>query len=96
MRLIDVDAEIKWANENLPDAHKNVIIAFLMDCYAIDPESLRQHGKWKTKKGNYFTGGGNPIWECSECDFAAGASMCPPKFRYCPNCAARMDKELRP
>lgn len=36
MRLIDADEEIKWANDNLPDAHAGVITAFLRDCATID------------------------------------------------------------
>ena len=36
MRLIDADEEIKWANENLPDAHAGVITSFLRDCPTID------------------------------------------------------------
>ena len=37
MRLIDADEEIRFANENLPDAHAGVITAFLRDCSTIDP-----------------------------------------------------------
>lgn len=36
MRMIDADEEIKWANDNLPDAHAGVITAFLRDCATID------------------------------------------------------------
>lgn len=64
------------------------------DCPTIDPESLIPHGRWKTKRGNYYaTGGGNPIWGCSNCDFIYGASMSSPKWDFCPNCGAKMDKE---
>ena len=64
------------------------------NCPTIDPESLMPHGRWKTKRGNYYaTGGGNPIWGCSNCDFIYGASMSSPKWDFCPNCGAKMKKE---
>lgn len=49
------------------------------------------HGRWKPKRGNYITGGGNPLWCCSNCGYTVGASLLPPKSNYCPNCGAKMD-----
>lgn len=46
--------------------------------------------RWRTKRGSYITGGGDPLWECSRCEYIYGASLLPPKYHYCPNCGARM------
>lgn len=40
MRLVDAEQEAKWANENLPDAHAEVITQFLRECGTINPETL--------------------------------------------------------
>lgn len=39
-RLIDADAEVAWAAENIPEPHSSVVIQFLRDCGTIDPETL--------------------------------------------------------
>lgn len=31
-------------------------------------------------------------WHCSKCDYEADRSM-KPRFRYCPNCGAKMEEE---
>lgn len=51
------------------------------------------HGRWKTKRGNYITGGGDPLWECSQCGHIYGASLLPPKYHFCPNCGCKMKGE---
>lgn len=50
------------------------------------------HGQWKTKRGNYITGGGNPLWCCSNCGYVVGASLLPPKYNHCPSCGAKMQE----
>lgn len=39
-RLIDANAEVAWAAENIPEPHSSVVIQFLRDCGTIDPETL--------------------------------------------------------
>lgn len=97
MRLIDADEEIKFANENLPDAHAGVITAFLRDCATIDPEKLRPKGKWIWNPNGMDWGLG--AWECSECacinnNLPMSRNMNPLMFsgsKYCPNCGAKME-----
>lgn len=52
---------------------------------------LVAYGQWKVKKGNYITGGGNPLWCCTNCGYEVGASLIPPKYNYCPSCGAKME-----
>lgn len=59
---------------------------------AADVEPVR-HGHYI---GTEFDGyaDGNPVyyeWKCSECDCVFEDDE--PKYRYCPNCGAKMDKE---
>ena len=73
-----------------------------------DVEEVR-HGKWVKKKHliplawdsspfileNYEEethSEWKEYWHCSECDYEADRDM-KPRFKYCPNCAAKMDLE---
>jgi len=60
--------------------------------YADGKRDAVEHSRWKHVKGGSCTGGGNPLWGCSKCNYIAFASMLPPKYNYCPNCGAKMDK----
>jgi rubrerythrin len=80
-------AENTWA-DGLYDAYK--IIEEEVD--AVDVEPVR-HGHYI---GTEFDGyaDGNPVyyeWKCSECDCVFEDDD--PKYRYCPNCGAKMDAE---
>lgn len=50
------------------------------------------HGRWKTKRGNYITGGGSPLWCCSNCGYVVAASLLPPKYNHCASCGAKMEE----
>lgn len=51
------------------------------------------HGRWKVIHKKYqFTGGGNPVYVCSECEWVYGATLVP-RYNYCPNCGAKMGGE---
>lgn len=56
-----------------------------------------KHEKWISAryKGG-ITGGGNPIWGCSNCGYVYGASMKKPSYNYCPNCGAKTSEDEEP
>ena len=54
----------------------------------IDPV---KHGRWKKTEDFPF-----PEWVCSRCNtLFCGTEEFPKKYKYCPNCGARMDGEER-
>ena len=73
---------------------------FLMSIPATDvPE--RKVGKWIKARGSYYTPGGDPVWECSECGKGThvwgvehgtyGADVADGQWVACPNCDAKME-----
>ena len=66
-----------------------VPVEYLADLPTVDVAEVK-HGKWIYKRGDYITGGGNPLWCCSVCGEVVGASLAPPKYLYC-HCGAKMD-----
>lgn len=62
-----------------------------------------KHGRWIKAKGSWFTPGGDPVWECSECGKGRhvygiehgtyGSDVAAHQWVACPNCGAKMDKE---
>jgi rubrerythrin len=84
----------EWANLDVDEIADALIANGIGD---IEAEKARayKNGSWRILRGNYITGGGNPIWCCSICGFKAGSDMFKPKYKYCPNCGAKMqaDKE---
>ena len=96
MRLIDADALLKelrksceYHAENsreLSLLQRDIII--VQEQPTIDAVPVR-HGKWTRhilgSTGGYGT---TVMHQCSECE-----SMTISRFRYCPNCGARMDAE---
>ncbi len=77
MRYIDVDK----LKENLADRLKTPyfmdVADFLDEAPAEDVAPVK-HGKY--------------IWACSVCHTEVGSEGKPPKFRYCPNCGAKMEE----
>ena len=81
MRLIDADALMeKYQKTTVWDSWVEINSA-----PTIDPESLREHGKWIG---------------CCECSVCHNEVWCdgyywetPSDFTYCPNCGAKMDLE---
>ena len=60
---------------------------------AIDPESLRPHGRWEKSEDGCF---GLALLECSLCRgecFDIDEDIELVNYRYCPNCGAKMDLE---
>ena len=63
-----------------------------------------RHGRWIKAKGSWVTPGGDPVWECSECGKGRhvygiehgtyGSDVAAHQWVACPNCGAKMDKEL--
>ena len=68
----------------------------------IPPANVRPvvRGKW-IKVGGFYTPGGDPVWECSECGKGRhvygvehgtyGADISDGQWVACPNCGARME-----
>lgn len=104
MRLIDADAYIKYCEDNCvplneyavkaqptvdvtPVVHakwvkkKHLIpLAWDSDPFIWENYDEETHSEWKE------------YWHCSECDYEADRSM-KPKFKYCPECGAKMEGE---
>jgi hypothetical protein len=67
---------------------------------AADVAPVRR-GKWVKARGSWFTPGGDPVWECSECGKGRhvygiehgtyGADVADSQWVSCPNCGAKMD-----
>ena len=65
-----------------------------------------RHGRWIEARGSWFTPGGDPVWECSECGKGMhvygiehgtyGSDVADGQWVACPNCGARMDGEEPP
>lgn len=100
MRLIDAYALLERFNEKCDMAtaiideetskrfHKFCVIAdALEDCPTVDAEPVR-HGHWieQTPEDRYSWA----PWRCSECKLPSGKHQ----TNYCPNCGAKMDKNL--
>ena len=61
-----------------------------------------KHGRW-VKVGGFFTPGGDPVWQCSECGKGRhvygiehgtyGADVSDGQWLACPNCMAIMEGE---
>lgn len=86
MRLIDADAlNPKFVNGRFEEAY--VSEKELMDAPTIDPV---KHGKWE----KHVLKNANVPWghDCSSCGewFVVGEIPLR-RYRYCPNCGARMD-----
>lgn len=90
---IDLDDSLQFSGSSLPENYCEGLyeaMELINDVPTIDAAPV-VHGRWRIKRGNYITGGGNPLWECSRCGHVCGASLLPPKYHFCPNCGARMD-----
>ena len=61
----------------------------------------RKKGKWVKARGSWFTPGGDPVWECSECGKGThvygtehgtyGHDVADGQWVSCPNCGAKME-----
>lgn len=70
------------------------------DYPAADVAPVR-HGRWVKARGSWFTPGGDPVWECSECGKGMhvygvehgsyGSDVADGQWVACPNCGAKMD-----
>ena len=101
MRLIDADLLEKeiykwmpkdqetWMDSEIPPI-ENLVVSIMMTIQeqpTVDAVPVR-HGKW-TNHILGSTGYGTTVMhQCSECE-----CMTISRFRYCPNCGARMDEE---
>lgn len=60
------------------------------------PYEERPHGEWEILKGDYFTGGGDPVLICPFCHSEESKHMggieFPVNWDFCPNCGASMER----
>lgn len=78
----------------------NHAVDIVRDFPAADVAPMR-HGRWIEARGSWFTPGGDPVWECSECGKGMhvygiehgtyGSDVADGQWVACPNCGARMD-----
>ena len=88
MRLIDVDA-IPWPVDGVGDIPV-ITKQEIEEMPVIDAVPVR-HGKWSRHTLGSTSGYGTTVMhQCSECE-----SMTISRFRYCPNCGAKMDVERK-
>lgn len=92
MRLIDADEikyreQLEWFGNGRYEPMQFVYESDIDIQPTVDAAPVR-HGKW-TRHTLGSTGYGTTVMhQCSECE-----SMTISRFRYCPNCGARMDKD---
>ena len=89
MRLIDADDFRNWILRQ-KRLSKNYTIMILDETKTIDPESLRPKARWLKISVPFNTGN-----ECSNCGWGYSDSKGFPDFKFCPNCGAKMDLEVR-
>lgn len=98
MRLIDADA-LMCAVMAQDVVDKSVVKRLIIQAPTVDAV---QEGRWEKVRG-YFTPGGDPVWQCSECGKGLhvygieagtyGSDVADHQWVACPNCGARMDVE---
>lgn len=84
-------------NKILDKAHEAIV-----GIRAADVREVRK-GRWVKAHGSWFTPGGDPVWECSECGKGRhvygvehgtyGADVADGQWVSCPNCGADMREE---
>lgn len=89
-RYIDAEALSNFANNQVGGITANHIMRFP----TADVEPVR-HGKWEIKLGFL----GEKYSECSYCRYDISNNDVPKHilkydYKYCPNCGAKMDKEV--
>lgn len=85
MRLIDADALISQAEEEMFAFEAEQFAARISWCPTIEAEPVK-HGRW-VHDGQRIHNGADR-WHCSECNSpATGVEI---KYNFCPNCGARM------
>lgn len=90
-RLIDADALPVTTLTDGGYWTKDVVYKQDIDAApTIDPESLRQHGRW-IKAAAYNAGKINAVY-CSKCKLYQAAGLWD-LYPYCPYCGAKMDEE---
>lgn len=74
-----------WCMDAYPDMEDLSITwwMYLPDPPKVDPEILRPHGRWVSVEGGSF-------YEYSNCGHLTEYHL----SNYCPNCGAKMDKEM--
>ena len=98
MRLIDADALKESVHVHdyvlkdcLNSTDKGMFTVGIMQAIdeqpTVDAVPVR-HGMWTRHILGSTGGNGTTVMQCSECE-----SMTISRFRYCPNCGARMDAE---
>lgn len=93
MRLIDADAlkELKFPNgeSEYVTGWNDAISAIMTFQPTIDAEPVR-HGGWVSQTLISTSNGTYMMHKCSEC-----GDMTINRYKYCPNCGARMDEDDR-
>ena len=66
-----------------------LIMDYIRELDTIDPESLRKHALWMKITCSFLESENNAAYVCSNCGWYRGDL----RFKYCPNCGAKMDLE---
>lgn len=85
MRLIDADAILYWEDDSGIKSMGYVRKGQIDSMPTIEAEPVK-HGRWIDKEDPY--GFFDTIPVCSECGHTTKMRE---KYRYCPNCGAKMD-----
>ena len=74
----------------------------IINQFPIANVSEKKIGKWVEAHGSYITPGGDPVWQCSECDkglhvygvehSSYGGEIAEGQWVACPNCGAIMEE----
>ena len=104
-KYIDVESLVVGYSGHTPDDEFSKGVDFVLDLLDSKPPADVKpviHGRWIKVRG-FFTPGGDPVWQCSECGKGRhvygiehgsyGSDVSDGQWLACPNCMAIMKGE---